>query len=164
MTDKNFAMEYKNNNFGKALPIEETKKDREGYANVFSEGSESLKELLLYLWEKDIETIACCTGHLCKPICNKKSLWTEIFGSKRIRYVLTDTTGYLAFRYSYANMHYAAYTLRKMINANSPVPAMVAWSEDSLNIYMEYPVNFIVAEEFFQTILDVFPAWENGLR
>ncbi len=174
MTNTNSAMAYKTNSFGKALPIEETKKDREEYANVFSEGSETLKELLLYLWGKDIATTACCTGHICKPLFKKKFLWTEIYVSEKeylenqhkkgYRYVLTDTTGYLAFKYSYENMYHAAHTLREMINAKSPVPAMVAWSEDSINIYMEYPVNSMVADEFFKTVMDVFPAWENGLR
>ena len=33
------------------------------YAIEFSEKNKSLEELLLYLWNNDINTIACCAGH-----------------------------------------------------------------------------------------------------
>lgn len=37
--------------------------EQEKYAEQFSEGSPALKKLLLYLWQNDINTFACCAGH-----------------------------------------------------------------------------------------------------
>ncbi len=37
--------------------------EREKYAELFSEGDENLKELLLTLWGNKIQTYACCAGH-----------------------------------------------------------------------------------------------------
>lgn len=170
----NLAMDYKNNNFGKAIPIEMTKDNREDFATVFSEGSESLKNLLLYLWDKDVETVACCTGHICKPLFKKKILWTETYISEReyqknmhkkgYRVVWNDTPGYVYFKYTYDNMYHAAHTLQIAINKKSPVPATIMWSENSLSIHMEYPASPLISEQFFQTVLDVFPSWEASLR
>ena len=125
MTVTNSAMAYKQNNFGQAISIDMTD-NQEEFAQIFSEGSETLKKLLLYLWGKNIATIACCTGHICKPLFKKRFLWTEVYVSEKeylenqhkkgYRYVLTDTTGYLAFKYSYENMYHAAHTLREMVN------------------------------------------------
>lgn len=49
-----------------SLPLsnfEWIKKRKEGFAELFSEGSPNLKKLLLFLWENNIETIGCCAGH-----------------------------------------------------------------------------------------------------
>lgn len=45
------------------VPFEEVLKNKEYYANLFSEDCQSLKELLLNLWDRKIETYGCCAGH-----------------------------------------------------------------------------------------------------
>ena len=38
-------------------------KHKQEYAKIFSEGNKSLERLLLKLWDNEIKTIACCSGH-----------------------------------------------------------------------------------------------------
>lgn len=40
-----------------------SKEQQVKYAKKFSEGSKELENLLLFLWENNIRTIACCKGH-----------------------------------------------------------------------------------------------------
>ena len=40
-----------------------TKDKRNEYAELFAEGNEQLKNILLKLWERGIDTYACCAGH-----------------------------------------------------------------------------------------------------
>lgn len=49
--------------FGKQLNIQEVMKNKSHYAKVFSEGCTELENLLLKLWNNNIETFMCCTGH-----------------------------------------------------------------------------------------------------
>lgn len=73
--------EYQKKEFGEIdFSFDVIKNRKEEYADVFSEGSESLKKLLCYLWENNIETAACCTGHKREPRYTKKT----IFGEKEI--------------------------------------------------------------------------------
>ncbi len=40
-----------------------SQEEKEKLAEEFSEGSSTLKETLLFLWNKDVDTMACCAGH-----------------------------------------------------------------------------------------------------
>ncbi len=74
-------LDYKNAEFGKVvLSFDLIKSDKQGFAEVFSEGSLELKKLLLHMWDNDIETVACCTGHKRESYYAKDTL----FGEKRI--------------------------------------------------------------------------------
>ncbi|MDD2518585.1 MAG: hypothetical protein PHG18_01700 [Bacilli bacterium] len=76
-----------NYQFGKQLNIKEVMKNKEYYAKVFSEGSIELEALLLKLWNNNIETFMCCTGHemddaayimMYLPTTNKELMYTII--------------------------------------------------------------------------------------
>lgn len=54
--------EYAQKYFGKSIPLESIE-DKEAYAEVFAEGCEPLKQLLLLLWARGYVTIGCCKGH-----------------------------------------------------------------------------------------------------
>ncbi len=43
--------------------FEEILKNKEKYAEQFNEGNKDLYKLLLELWNRNIETVGCCTGH-----------------------------------------------------------------------------------------------------
>lgn len=43
-----------------------TQKEKNEYAETFSEGSTELKKLLLKMWDNGIKTYACCKGHIDK--------------------------------------------------------------------------------------------------
>jgi len=47
----------------KADFTKKSKKEKEEKATIFSEGSQELKDLLLYMWNNGINTYACCAGH-----------------------------------------------------------------------------------------------------
>lgn len=67
---------YQNKEFGKVgFPFEVIKANKEAYAKVFSEGSPALESLLLHLWNNDIETHACCIGHINVPRYTKDTFW-----------------------------------------------------------------------------------------
>ena len=52
-----------NLNDGKCHTLEEINNyDKKLIADQFSEGNKTLKELLLKLWNLEIETFACCKG------------------------------------------------------------------------------------------------------
>lgn len=55
--------EYAQKYFGKAIKINDVLKEKEKAAKIFSEGSKSLEELLLLVWEFGYSTRACCKGH-----------------------------------------------------------------------------------------------------
>lgn len=56
--------DYSANDFGKSLSsFDVIKSDKQGFAEVFAEGSQELKNLLLFLWDNDIMTKGCCAGH-----------------------------------------------------------------------------------------------------
>lgn len=42
---------------------EDVFKNKENYANIWCEGNEDLKQVLLFLWNKNIWTCGCCSGH-----------------------------------------------------------------------------------------------------
>ncbi len=50
--------------FGKHLEFKEVLKNKEYYAELFSEENKDLKNLLFNLWENNIETYMCCVGHV----------------------------------------------------------------------------------------------------
>ncbi len=52
-----------NYQFGKHLKFEDALKDKNYFAKLFSEENPELEKLLLNLWDKNIETYMCCTGH-----------------------------------------------------------------------------------------------------
>lgn len=52
-----------NYKFGKHLEMEEVLENKEKWAKIFSEGNEELEQLLLNLWQHNIDTYMCCTGH-----------------------------------------------------------------------------------------------------
>lgn len=54
--------EYVKKYFGKSIPFASIE-DKEAYAEVFAEGCEPLKTLLLLLWKQGYATIGCCKGH-----------------------------------------------------------------------------------------------------
>lgn len=71
----NNASEYQNMEFGKVVSsFEAIKADKQGYADVFSEGSPALKNLLLHMWDNDIETFACCVGHIGTPYYTRDTI------------------------------------------------------------------------------------------
>ncbi len=45
------------------VDFKEVLKEKQKYARIFSEGCPRLKDLLLKLWDVDIETLGCCAGH-----------------------------------------------------------------------------------------------------
>ena len=47
----------------KANFTKKSKKEKEELATIFCEGSQELKNLLLYMWENGINTFSCCAGH-----------------------------------------------------------------------------------------------------
>lgn len=49
--------------FGKHLNFNEVLKNKDYFAKIFSEGNPDLEKLLLDLWDREIETYMCCTGH-----------------------------------------------------------------------------------------------------
>lgn len=58
------ATEYSANDFGKSLAsFDLIKTHKEEFAETFSEGSQELKKLLLFLWDNGIMTKGCCAGH-----------------------------------------------------------------------------------------------------
>lgn len=54
--------EYAKKYFGKSIPFASIE-DKEAYAEVFAEGCEPLKTLLLLLWKQGYATTGCCKGH-----------------------------------------------------------------------------------------------------
>ena len=92
--------------------FESIMKDKQGHAVMFSEGSEELRKLLLKLWDNNIQTIGCRTGHKDKPhyavevdfdsqnkyrlISQKTYLENE--GSKEYHCFIFDKPGYFAFK------------------------------------------------------------------
>lgn len=55
--------EYNREEFGKVVAFESIMQNPIGYLDVFSEGSQALKNLLKYSWMRGIETLGCCAGH-----------------------------------------------------------------------------------------------------
>ena len=54
---------YLEHDFGSPVTLEGIRQDPEGYADIFCEGSPTLRQLLLRSWENGINTIGCCIGH-----------------------------------------------------------------------------------------------------
>lgn len=58
------AADYLAKEFGKSVAsFDVIKANKQEFANVFAEGSQELKKLLLYLWDNNIMTRGCCVGH-----------------------------------------------------------------------------------------------------
>lgn len=51
------------------FPFDSVIKEKEQAITEFSEGSESLENLLTYCFDNNIETLSCCAGHEELPIC-----------------------------------------------------------------------------------------------
>ncbi|MFA5408448.1 MAG: hypothetical protein WC343_06725 [Bacilli bacterium] len=49
--------------FGESLSLNEILKNKEYYAQLFSEGDKMLEKILLYCFDNKIETYMCCAGH-----------------------------------------------------------------------------------------------------
>lgn len=94
--------------FGSVVPMTEIDTQRE-WAEIFSEGNEALRNLLLYVWANNIPTVACCTGHdekyeyyykkrfmlPAKQISKEEYL--KNCNKRNYHYYLIDRTGYFSF-------------------------------------------------------------------
>ncbi len=58
-----------------------SKKEQIEYAEMFSEGSQQLEDLLVFMWGKKINTFACCAGHSAK---------TSHSGNEELPYIFFD--------------------------------------------------------------------------
>lgn len=67
--------DYKNRDFGSVVSMDAVKNDAAAFAEIFSEGSPALNQLLRYLWSKDVQTIGCCVGHDNVHIYSKDTLF-----------------------------------------------------------------------------------------
>ncbi len=162
--------EYKETQFGNVVSSDIVAEDMYGFATIFSEGSIALKDLLLYLWRHGIETKACCTGHICKPIFKKRVLWFEKYiseneylqnqNNKNYRYILVNQPGYLCFYYYSDNMRQIADSLRDMIVERCPdIPMHINFSYDNISIHLDKVLYMNDIDRFFNTVLEVFPIW-----
>lgn len=131
---------YQQSEFGKVLPFEVIKADMDAYAQVFSEGSEELKKLLLQMWDNNVETLACCTGHLSVPFYYKDSLfgqkrieaeeYAEHSSSRRYHKVFRDRPGYFSVRLNYENDYARLRAMSDSISEllQNEVPALPSFS------------------------------------
>lgn len=106
---KDNAYEYQKTEFGRVVSsFDVIKADKENFATVFAEGSHALKGLLLHMWDNNIETLACCTGHAGVPYYTKDTLfgqkevdrqtYHEHYGSSRYHCYTRDRAGYFSVK------------------------------------------------------------------
>lgn len=159
--------EYK---FGKVVEKDSIENNMEAFAEVFSEGSEALKNLLLYLWNHGITTKACCTGHMSQPAFYKKILWFEKpiseqeyiknQGKKSYRKDFVSHPGYLCFYYSCDDMMKSAHALRDIVSQKCPdIKLHVAFSYEEIALYLDEVLCPKDTERFFQMVLKSFDEW-----
>lgn len=159
--------EYKNNHFGKVLAsFDVIKKDGEVFAVIFSEGSISLKKLLLQLWAQNIETIACCTGHTMQTTYTKKTFWGEKHireceflknqNNKKYHWYIASRPGYLSFKLkNEENTSAIAHQIENLLKDKCPgVPCHVAFGMTDIGIYMDHAVSKQKIEDFFSAVSD----------
>ena len=159
--------DYKQTLFGKVVDMNNIENDMEGFAEVFSEGSPALRNLLLYLWNHGIKTKACCTGHMFQPAFKKKILLFEKPISeqeyiknqekKSYRKYFISHPGYLCFYYISDDMMKSAHALRDILSQKCPdIKFQISFSYEEISIYLKevlYPKD---TERFFQTVLESF--------
>lgn len=164
--------EYSQNQFGKVVENDSIKDNMEAFAEVFSEGSPALKNLLLYLWNHGIKTKACCTGHMFQPAFRKKILWFEKSISekeyiknqekKSYRKYFVSHPGYLCFYYTSDDMMKSAHALKGILSQKCPdIKLHISFSYEEISIYLDevlYPKD---TERFFQTALESFNEWHQ---
>ena len=81
------AGDYLANDFGKSLSsFDVIKSNRQEFAEVFAEGSQELKNLLLFLWDNDIMTRGCCVGHKKGFFPSKKEHHAYVVFSLNLNY------------------------------------------------------------------------------
>ena len=165
--------DYKQTQFGKVVDMNNIENDMEGFAEVFSEDSEALKELLLYLWTHGIKTKACCTGHMFQPVFRKKILWFEkpisedeyvkTQEKKNYRKYLISHPGYLCFYYTSDDIMKSAHALRDILSQKCPdIKFHISFSYEEISIYLDevlYPKD---TERFFELFLESFVEWNNN--
>ena len=164
--------DYKQTQFGKVVDMNNIEKDMEEYAEIFSEGSPALRNLLLYLWNQGIKTKACCTGHMFKPAFRKKILWFEkpiseqeyIKNQEKKNYsrYLISHPGYLCFYYKSDDMMKSAHALKDILSQKcTDIKFHITFSYEEISVYLDevlYPNNI---ETFFELFLEAFVEWHQ---
>lgn len=144
-------------------PIKNINRNKEEYAAEFSEGCDSLKNLLCHLWDNNIETVACCAGHSYGTHYEKDTLFGRIKISEKA-YLKSKSKGYyeveafsapyLLFRCKEAQS--VAKDIRKSLeNQNLPFPVEVELDKwERIGIYNRAePYDFQdTANRFFNAI------------
>ena len=164
--------DYKQTQFGKVVDMNNIENDMEEYAEVFSEGSPALRNLLLYLWNHGIKTKACCTGHLFKPAFRKKILWFEkpiseqeyIKNQEKKSYqkYCISHPGYLCFYYTSDDMMKSAHELRDVLSQKcTNIKFHIAFSYEEISVYLDEVLCPQDTERFFELFLETFVEWNN---
>lgn len=167
--------EYQKNEYGKVgFPFDVIKANKETYAEVFSEGSAALKDLLLHMWDNDIETIGCCIGHKEEPYYYKKSVFGEREisadeyekhkSSGRYHCLSRDKRSYCYFKVNCDGdneklKHLSESIKRKLQQEVPALPGFIISAEhndvyncDTINIFLDYVPQKSEVERFFSAI------------
>ena len=164
--------EYSQNQFGKVVENDSVEDNMEGFAEVFSEGSPALRDLLLYLWNHGIKTKACCTGHMIQPAFKKKILWFEKPISKQeyiknqekksYRKYFISHPGYLCFYYTSDDMMKSAHALRDILSQKcTDIKFHISFSYEVISVYLDEVLCTKDTERFFELFLETFVEWNN---
>lgn len=157
--------EYKEQEFGKVVPFEVVKVNREAFSEIFSEGSPALKKLLNKLWENDIKTIGCCVGHKDQEyfyktndkgkiefIEKKEYNWHRF--SKHYHRVKEDATAYFALdpRSVKSAKELGNELIEYLYDKNLPYEFTVGCQENMVTVYLDRFVERDTRENFFDLL------------
>ena len=157
--------DYQKNEFGKVgFSFDDIKARKDDYATVFSEGSPALKNLLLHLWENDIETKACCTGHAGVQSFTKNTLfgqkavdleeWLAHKGSPRYHRWTKDTPAYFVYKTKPGeDAKEIGHQIQEELAKNCPhLPFFVSLNSENIEIRLKHYVLPNKIEQFFTAI------------
>ena len=160
-------LEYQKKEFGKVgFDFKTIKANKEAYAEVFSEGSPALKKLLLYMWDHNVETKACCIGHepaphYYKTVSNSiieidKAEFDKHVGDEGYSCCLEEDCAYFTFMpQNNGNESYARYAVRKTLSQlKNELPISVECDAELIDIHLSRYVSKPEAERFFSSIHD----------
>ena len=132
---------YLANEFGASVASFDVIKANESeFADIFSEGSQELKKLLLYLWDNNIMTKGCCVGH-------KKGF----FSFKK------EHHAYIAFRLDHNNSHLRAFrnsVKNRLSQTSSSYDFSVLFGDGDVGIYLLKRYKEHEVERFFSNVYD----------
>jgi len=163
------AYDFFDNSFGMVVTFEDIKEDPESFASIFCEGSVALRNLLLDLWENNIETRGCCKGHDCVHTYIKTGIFKKEEyvcreeyeahkGSRRYKDLVSEAHAYVAFRPGYLGdaQHICNKIEGRMKERLPQLTYATNTFPDLITISLDKYVEPAERELFFSVLSDVF--------